>query len=146
MSTSTRLSGSARAHIANDLRLVCMRISRRVRFESALDAPPHHVSVLAHLDRGSRSPSELAEVEKVSAPSMTRTVAALVERGLAERGEHPTDKRQVVVSITAAGRALLAETRARRDAWLSVRMDGFTDEELEVVRRATEILERVVDE
>lgn len=144
MSTSARLSSAARARIANDLRLVCMRISRRVRFESALDAPPHHVSVLAHLQRGARSPGELADLEKVSAPSMTRTVQALVERGLAERGGHPTDGRQVVVAITPAGRELLAEARRRRDAWLSVRMDQLSDDELDIVRRATEVIDRVI--
>ena len=77
------------AHLANDLRLACMRISRRVRFESTDTIAPHQFSVLARLDGTPRTPRELADIEKVSAPSMTRTVAGLVELGLVARQRRP---------------------------------------------------------
>ena len=49
--------------LANDIRLSCMRISRRVRFESDRELPPHQFSVLARLEDAPRTNSELAEIE-----------------------------------------------------------------------------------
>src|SRR5471030_566656 len=83
------------AHLANDLRLACMRISRRVRFESTQVVAPHQFSVMARLEGTVLTPRELAEIERVSPPSMTRTVAALVELGLVSRRGDPLDGRQV---------------------------------------------------
>src|SRR5450759_2748658 len=60
------------AHLANDLRLACMRISRRVRFESMQAVAPHQYSVMARLDKTALTPRELADIERVSPPSMTR--------------------------------------------------------------------------
>jgi hypothetical protein len=48
--TSAALSPSAVSAIAGELRLACMRISRRVRFESTHEVPPHQFSVLARLE------------------------------------------------------------------------------------------------
>src|SRR5690606_39806382 len=45
----------------------------------------------------------LAAHERVRPPSMTRAVNALAEMGLVEKGEHATDRRQVVVRLTDAG-------------------------------------------
>src|SRR6476469_9682225 len=93
------LSPSAIYALAGELRLACMRISRRVRFESTDVVAPHQFSVLARLEETPRTPRELADIERVSAPSMSRTVAALVERGLVLRADDPTDGRQVILSL-----------------------------------------------
>ena len=132
--------------MASDLRLACMRISRRVRFESSHDVAPHQFSVLCRLDDAPRTPGELAEIERVAKPSMTRTVAALVERELVLRQDDPSDGRQVILSLTDEGRRTLRAIRRRRDAWMSSRVSLLTPEEQEVLTRATEILTRVAGE
>lgn len=132
--------------MASDLRLACMRISRRVRFESSHDVAPHQFSVLCRLDDAPRTPGELAEIERVAKPSMTRTVAALVERELVSRQDDPSDGRQVILSLTDEGRRTLRAIRRRRDAWMSSRVSLLTLEEQEVLTRATEILTRVAGE
>src|SRR5664280_943684 len=66
------------ACLANDLRLACMRISRRVRFESTQLVAPHQLSVMARLEDHALTPRELAAIECVSPPSMTRTVGCLL--------------------------------------------------------------------
>ena len=134
------------AHLANDLRLACMRISRRVRYESTQDVAPHQFSVMARLEDNALTPRELAEMERVSPPSMTRTVAGLVERELVARTDDPLDGRQVFISLTAQGRALLGETRRRRDAWMATRLKGISADEREVLVKATAILTRVASE
>ena len=144
--TTTTAQHQSLAHLANDLRLACMRISRRVRFESTQDVAPHQFSVMARLERNALTPREIAEIECVSAPSMTRTVAGLVERGLVARTDDPLDGRRVFISLTAEGRVLLSETRRRRDAWMATRLRGISADEREVLVKATAILTRVASE
>ena len=140
------LSPSAVSAIAGELRLACMRISRRVRFESTHEVPPHQFSVLARLEEAPRTPGELAEIERVSPPSMTRTVAALVERGLVARTADPSDGRQVILSLTPEARRVLREIRRRRDQWMTVRVRSLTPEEQDILRQAASILSRVAGE
>ncbi|HEV7147329.1 MAG TPA: MarR family transcriptional regulator [Pedococcus sp.] len=142
----TGLSPTAVTALAGELRLACMRISRRVRFESFDAVAPHQFSVLARLDGTPRTPGELAEIERVSAPSMTRTVGGLVDRGLVERTDDPSDRRQVILSLTPAGTRLLKEIRRERDAWMSVRVGRLGPEEQRVLLEAAAILTRVAAE
>ncbi|YAL82824.1 MarR family winged helix-turn-helix transcriptional regulator [Dermacoccaceae bacterium W4C1] len=137
------MAPAARRRLAADLRQVCMRISRRTRFENTQELAPHQFSVLAQLEKGMSRPGELAKVECVSAPSMSRTVAALVERGLIERTDDPDDGRASVLSLTAAGRAALSAVRRSRDAWMFQRLEGLTDAECQVLAEAQQILGRV---
>ena len=65
--------------LANDLRLACQRIARRVRFEGTADVAPHQFSVLVRVSKGAQTPTELAAVERVTTPSMNRTINGLVE-------------------------------------------------------------------
>ena len=129
--------------LATELRLACMRISRRVRFESTDTLAPHHFSVLVRLEESVRTPRELATIEKVSAPSMSRTLGCLEEDGLVARTAAPDDGRSVLVSLTDAGRTALSETRELRNEWMSSRLADLSLEEREVLRRASEILARV---
>jgi DNA-binding MarR family transcriptional regulator len=135
------------AALAAELRVALMRTVRRLRAEkSDADLTDAQYSVLAVLDRlGPTTPGELAAVERVQPPSMTRTVAALAELGLVTRTEHPADRRQVLVTLTESGAATVRETRRRRDAWLARRLAALTPAERDVLTRAAEILRRIAD-
>jgi DNA-binding MarR family transcriptional regulator len=146
METRTALNGPQLTRMATDLRLACMRISRRIRFESSHDVAPHQFSVLCRLDETPRTPGELAEIERVAKPSMTRTVGALVDRGLVLRQPDPTDGRQVILSITDAGRRSVRTIRRQRDAWMASRVARLSAEEQDVLARATVILAKVAGE
>jgi DNA-binding MarR family transcriptional regulator len=123
-----------------------MRISRRVRFESTQLVAPHQLSVMARLEERALTPRELATIECVSPPSMTRTVSGLVTRGLVARKDDPLDGRQVFLSLTEEGLSTLRETRRKRDAWMASRLTGLSLQEREVLVRATEILTRLASE
>ncbi|NUS41007.1 MAG: MarR family transcriptional regulator [Terrabacter sp.] len=140
---TTQLSRAELVSLSNDIRLACMRISRRVRFESDRELPPHQFSVLARLDDTPRTNSELAEIEQVSAPSMKRTTSALVEAGYIARADDPTDGRQVILSLTAEGRKVLRRIRRHRDEWLLARFETLTDEERELLQQAAAVLAKV---
>ena len=140
------LTRAQRDRLTSDLRIACMRIARRVRFESDSAVAPHQFSVLVRLDEGPRTPKELAAIEKVSAPSMSRTVTALVDLGLVARADDPTDGRQVILSLTPAGLATIKETRRKRHQWFATRLEALTDEERALLVEATALLERVAAE
>jgi DNA-binding MarR family transcriptional regulator len=143
---SPSLTRSELVSLANDIRLACMRISRRVRFESDRELPPHQFSVLCRLDTTPRTNSELAEIERVSAPSMKRTTASLVERGYVDRADDPTDGRQVILSLSAEGRRALKRIRKHRDEWMLSRFEHLTDDERELLQRAADVLAKVASE
>ena len=86
---------------------------------------------------------ELAALEYVQPPSMTRVVAGLEEIELVRRTPHPTDGRQILLDATDAGRKLLAVDRERRDAWLCHRLKELSPQERATLRDAALILERV---
>lgn len=127
------------AHLATDLRLACQRISRRIRYEGTHDIAPHQASVLFRLETP-RTPGELAEIERVSAPSMTRTLGCLVDAGLVRREPHPTDGRQVLVSLTPEGERLARAIRRRRDSWMAGRLEGLSPEQRAVLAEAAPLL------
>ncbi|HEU4331498.1 MAG TPA: MarR family transcriptional regulator [Lapillicoccus sp.] len=143
---STARTPQQLTRMATDLRLACMRISRRVRYESSHDVAPHQFSVMCRLEEAPRTPGELAEIERVAKPSMTRTVNALVERGLVLRQDDPLDRRSVILSLTDEGRRSLTAIRRKRDAWMASRVAKLTPEEQDVLARATEILTKVAGE
>ncbi|QXT63066.1 MarR family winged helix-turn-helix transcriptional regulator [Tessaracoccus palaemonis] len=127
--------------LANDLRLACQRIARRVRFESTSEVAPHQFSVLTFLQKaGPQTPTQLAAHDRVSAPSMTRTINCMVDEGLVERVPHPDDRRQILVTPTERGNQIIAETIASRDTWMLAHLDGLGDEQLGLLRKATDIL------
>ena len=140
------MTRSQRDRLTSDLRMACMRISRRVRFESTAPVAPHQFSVLVRLEEKVRTPKELAAIEKVSAPSMTRTVNGLVEACLVARADDPTDGRQVILSLTPEGRSTIRDIRRRRDQWFADRLERLTDDERSLLAQATALLERVAAE
>ena len=129
-----------------ELRMACMRLSRRVRFESEGDVRPGQFGVLANLAaNGARTPGELASDDHVQAPSMTRTITMLADRGWVRRDDHPTDRRQILVSITDEGRTALKASRRQRDEWVNRRAATLSDDERRILAEATPILMRLAN-
>jgi DNA-binding MarR family transcriptional regulator len=138
--------GAAPAPLATALRDAIMRLNRRLRQSRPVgDLTLTQVSVLNGLElAGALTPRELAEAERVQPPTMTRIVAKLEERGLVQRTPHPTDGRQVILAATEAGRTVVQEQRRARDAWLAQRLAALSLDERETLRRAAELLDRIV--
>ncbi|NKX50656.1 MarR family transcriptional regulator [Arthrobacter deserti] len=130
--------------LAAELRVAVMRTSRRLRTEASGEVlPPGQYAVLAYLAGGPRTLRELADREQVQAPSMTRIVNGLVEQGLVAREPHPGDGRQVLVRMTRAGEAVLAEARSHRTAWLARRLAEFSDEVRRILSRAAHLMQEM---
>jgi DNA-binding MarR family transcriptional regulator len=130
-----------------DLRIAIMRLARRLRLERAEgDLTDSQLSVLFVLwKEGPQMLRSLAEHERVTPPSMNRTVNALVEAGLAFRGDAPDDGRKVVVEATEAGIAIARETKRRRAAWFSHQLGALDDDERALLAIAAPLLRKLAD-
>src|SRR5579863_199551 len=138
------------ASLATALRISITRLARRLRVERLGLGGTESVlsdiqlAALAALERhDAMTPGELAEHEKVQPPSMTRVIAVLEERGLVRRAAHPTDRRQVILTVTQEGRAVVQRVRRRKDAWLARRLAELTAEERAALRAAVPVLEKL---
>lgn len=131
--------------LAQQLRDALTRLNRRVRQARPVgDLTGTQLSALTSLRlAGALTPRELADVERVQPPTMTKIVAKLEERGLVCRTPHPTDGRQVILAATEGGRAVLDQFERVRDEWLASRLADLDEEERDTLRRAAEILQRL---
>jgi DNA-binding MarR family transcriptional regulator len=132
--------------LSSRLRLAIARSARRMRQEAGTDLSPSLTSALATIERhGPLTPSELAELERVQRPSATRIVSRLETEGLVNRAADPADGRSSLVSASARGRALLRRLRTRKNAYLARRLRGLPDRDLETLREAADVLERLLE-
>jgi DNA-binding MarR family transcriptional regulator len=133
--------------VASRLRFAVMRLSRLLRQHAPGDIPQSQLAALATLVRAGRMTArELAAAERVQPPTVTRIVDALVERGLVERAPDAVDRRVTWLAATADGRVLVESVRRRRDTYLAQRLRVLEPEELELLARASELLERLCEE
>jgi DNA-binding MarR family transcriptional regulator len=132
---------------ADRLRLAIVRTARRLRQEVGEHISPSSVAALATIERrGPLAPSELAELERVKRPTITRVVSRLEEAGLVERTNDPTDGRAFLVSITRQGSELLRRIRTRKNAYLARRLSKLDADDLAALERAADVLERILED
>jgi DNA-binding MarR family transcriptional regulator len=139
----------APATLASQLRLTIARLSRRIRQETigGESLTASGMAALATIERlGPITLGELAGVEQVQPPSMTRIVARIEELGYATRVVDAGDRRVARLEITDLGRKVLARSRTRKDAFLAKRVARLTDEERAVVAAALPLLARLQDD
>jgi DNA-binding MarR family transcriptional regulator len=131
--------------LAEALRDAITRLNRRVRQARPVgDLTGTQLSALTSLElAGALTPRELADVERVQPPTMTKIVAKLEARGLVQRTPHPTDGRQVILSSTGLAREILGQYDTVRDEWLAERLAELTPDERDVLTRAASLLIRL---
>ena len=135
------------AEIAARLRLSATRLARRMRQESATGLSPSQHSALAVVHaRGPLTLGELAEVEQVAPPTISKVVAKLEADGLLERQADPADRRVSLVQVTKAGAQLHDESKRRRTTWLTARIRQLPPEDQARLADALDVLDRLHDE
>src|SRR5882757_4435235 len=122
-----------------------MRLNRRLRQErgeGGLSA--NRLGVLGHLRRhGAATPGEVAAAERQRPQSLTRVFAELEADGLISREPGTTDRRQSLLTLTAAGHRALERDMAERDAWLATALGTLSETEREVLRLAGALMDRL---
>ena len=145
MERSVTTERGAGEDLAMTLRDAITRLNRRVRKERPVgDLTFSQLSVLTSLQlAGALTPRELADIERVQPPTMTKIVGKLEDRGLVARTPHPTDGRQVLLAATEEGRAIYAQFERTRNEWLAQQLAQLSPDERGVLRRAAEIMQQV---
>jgi DNA-binding MarR family transcriptional regulator len=133
--------------VAGRLRSAVNRLQRRLRQESLGGLSPAQASALGSVGRhGSPTLGELAAIEQVQPPTMTRIVASLSEAGMVTRVADPDDRRSARVRITTAGERALERMRTRKNAFLLRRLDELTADEQQRATELVELLEHLLVE
>ena len=133
--------------LADRLRLTVTRTARRLRQQGDPALSPTLAAALSTIERsGPLGPSELARIERVQRPTVTRVVARLCDAGLVERLPDERDRRAALLEVTREGRRVLRALRRRKTAYLAERLELLEPEERELLARAGDLLERVLDE
>jgi DNA-binding MarR family transcriptional regulator len=132
------------AVVADRLHSFSIRFLRLVREEDrAAGVGPAQLSAMSVLAfRDGISPSELARIEHVALPTMSRIVAALSDAGLVARSANPDDLRSVLLSLTSRGRALFEAARTRRLRVASEIVASLDDDER---ARLTPIIDKLAE-
>lgn len=134
--------------LAQDLSAVIVRVARRLRLlrMEASTLTSAQSSVLSTLHReGPLTPAALAACERLTAATITQTVARLVARGMLTRNPHPTDGRRAIIALTPLGDDT-AGTVVASEQWLAARLADLDDSELTAVQHAANILSKLVDD
>lgn len=132
--------------VADRLHSAAIHLLRRLRVEDeALGISAPRLSVLSVLVfAGPKRVGELARLEQVEPPTMTRLVDGLVRDGLAVRQPDPDDARAIRVRATPTGARTLRRGRARRVATLRGALSRLSPAELAALGEGVDVLERIL--
>lgn len=137
---------SFRLEVADRLHSAAIHVLRHARKQDVLARiGPARLSALSVLVFGGpMALGQLAAAEQVKAPTMSRIVAGLKRSKLARIETDAKDARRIRVTATPKGERLLQQARARRIGLLAETLGGLRKSELETLRRAAEMMERIV--
>jgi DNA-binding MarR family transcriptional regulator len=143
--TGTKSSGE-HVEIADRLHSAAIHLLRRVRGQDENSGlSPARLSALSVVVFGGPvTLGRLASAEQVTAPTMTRLVAALEADGLISRRDDTEDRRVVWLSATAKGKRILKEGKRRRVHALASVLNALNAEELTILSEAATLIGRIV--
>jgi len=133
--------------VAARLHSAALRLLRRLRAaDESTGLSPARLSVLSVVVfLGPRSITELARIEQVAQPTMSKLVAGLKRDGLVRTEIEARDRRASQVLPTAAGTRLLHRARRLREDLLVELMADLGPRDRRTLRRAADILERLLE-
>src|SRR5436189_6276239 len=114
--------------VANRLRPVLLKLNRHLRREiHSLGVTGGQASLLFTIHRrpgiGVR---ELAALERMSAPGMSKYVGRLEAEGLIVREPSDADRRRIGLRVSPEGERVLRSVKSRRTAWLAAHPRGLS--------------------
>jgi DNA-binding MarR family transcriptional regulator len=121
------------------------RLNRWATRHAELTIPPAQARLLSLIDElGPARIGELATADHCSQPTMTTQVQRLEAAGWVSRATDNHDARVALIELTSAGRRQLESLRTSRAQALAPALAMLTDQDRDALRRATEVVLRVV--
>jgi DNA-binding MarR family transcriptional regulator len=135
---------AGREDVAERLAIVIGRLNRLIR-SSAGDLTQSQLSALSTIASfGPLRSGDLARIESVTAPSMTRLIGGLETDGFVDRAPDPDDGRAALLTATPAGQEAVQRARTSRARKLAVLLAALDDEQIDVLESAAGVLETTV--
>lgn len=129
------------------LRRSVTRMNRRLRQSSLGGISPAQASMLATIEKlSSPSLGELAAVEQIQPPSVTRIVRNLELAGLIELAVDATDRRCTRAKLTNRGRHEVSAIRQRKTEFLETKLRALPASEQARAVELVDLLEHILDE
>jgi DNA-binding MarR family transcriptional regulator len=134
--------------LAFRLHSAALHLMRRIRREDEVSglSGPRMSALSTVVFGGPRTIGEMARMEQVSAPTMTRLVAGLERDGFVRRAPSPADARAVVVEATPKGRRVLEEGRSRRVEFLASRLRALPARDRAALSRAADLMHEMYED
>jgi DNA-binding MarR family transcriptional regulator len=145
----TRKQSDDITEVAGSIRRSVARLVRRLRLERADEALSlSKLSILGILYRkGPVTATDLATREHIQPQSLTRLLSFLEERGFVSRQPDETDRRRLLITITAEGKKALSADVRRKEAWLARAIEqALSPDERELLFHASRLLDRLTGE
>jgi DNA-binding MarR family transcriptional regulator len=119
-------------------------LSRLFLRRTSVDISRTEASVMSAISAGPRRITDLACAAGVTQPAITLLVNRMQERGWAIREPDPDDGRAVRVALTRDGADTFAQLQAEYRALLHEEMDSLSDDEIEILARATQVIDHLI--
>jgi len=130
--------------MAGSLRLSIARLARLLRQQDQSGMAPALATALAAIGReGPLTLSQLAAIEQVTPPTITKIIDKLESLEFITRRIDPSDRRVCRVQITTAGKRKLQSIRSRRTAWLTAQLHALSPDDLGRLHDVIEVLDHL---
>jgi DNA-binding MarR family transcriptional regulator len=130
-----------------ELSLAIGQLVRRLRAEANPgELSWSQIATLARLEKaGAMTTADLARSEHVKPQSMGTTLSDLEQEGLVQRRPHPTDGRQVLFELTAAGIEARRQRHTAKREWLLAAVDRLDQAEQQTLVAAAALIKRLAE-
>jgi DNA-binding MarR family transcriptional regulator len=132
--------------VADRLATAVARINRRLRPTGGALSYGLLSALASVVSAGEIRPGELAKIETVAAPTVTRIISELEGRGFITRVQDPADGRSFLIEATADGAAEVLHARAGRAKLLAALLAGQSPEEIARLTAALDVIEAAATE
>ena len=102
--------------------------------------------ILRRIRHGCDSVSKLADDRHTSRPAISRAVDVLVTKGYIARTTNPDDRRNIQLSLTEEGDALLENLFSNTRQWMLEKLNVLSEAEIEAILVAGDALKRAFTE
>jgi len=145
MVASPPVAADEAASLADRVHSAAIHLLRRLRrTDPQTGVSAAQLSALSVLMGGARTIGELAAIEQVRPPTISRVVRELEAAGLATRRRDPDDGRLVWIEWTAEGERVLQQGRELRVATLARAIDALPATERRTLADGLAVLERLL--
>jgi DNA-binding MarR family transcriptional regulator len=102
-------------------------------------------AIMGRLEAAPMTTADLARAESMKPQSMGAALAQMEEEGLVRRKAHPTDGRQILYELTAAGLEGRYKSRLAKREWLLAAITELDRDDQQKLFAASDVIKRLAE-